>query len=186
MNQQCIATQRNRIDGMAKGKFRMPADGSLLVVKGKRIRPRPNHVVPHTGPLPAPVDGTAVRAGPESESNPLRLADQRRALLALRTRLQGDLIETAQLTLGNGIETTVDSPDTVDCASGVVEQDLAVSLLGSATVTLDQIETALQRIEDGKYDRCLECGTRIPAARLEAVPYATRCVDCAARQEQIG
>jgi DnaK suppressor protein len=107
-------------------------------------------------------------------------------LLALRTRLQGDLIETAQLTLGNGIETTVDSPDTVDCASGVVEQDLAVSLLGSATVTLDQIETALQRIEDGKYDRCLECGTRIPAARLEAVPYATRCVDCAARQEQIG
>jgi DnaK suppressor protein len=79
----------------------------------------------------------------------------------------------------------LDSPDAADCATEVIEQDLAVSLLGSATITLDQIETALRRIEEGNYGRCLECDAWIPAARLEAVPYATRCVHCAARQEQI-
>ena len=43
----------------------------------------------------------------------------------------------------------VAAPDTVDCASDVVEQDLAVGLLGSATATLEQIDTSLQRIARG-------------------------------------
>jgi len=111
---------------------------------------------------------------------------QRRALLALRARLRGNAAQTADTALsGCGVETTCASPDTADRASEIAEQDLAVSLLGSVTGTLEQIEAALQRIEDGNYGRCMECDTRIPAARLEAIAYATCCVQCAARQERV-
>ena len=66
----------------------------------------------------------------------------------------------------------------------IAMQDLAVGLLGSAAATLKQIETALERMDAGGYGRCLECGDKIPQARLEAVPYATRCVQCAARKSE--
>ena len=71
-----------------------------------------------------------------------------------------------------------------DRAGEVFEQDLAVELLGSVAETVTQIEAALQHIDDGSYGHCIECGERIPAVRLEAIPYATCCVQCAARQER--
>jgi DnaK suppressor protein len=112
------------------------------------------------------------------------LEKQRRALLALRARLQGNVSRTADRALSEyGIETTCASPDTADRANEILEQDLALSLLGSASGTLEQIEVALQRIEDGSYGRCTECDVTIPVARLEAIPYATCCVQCAAQQE---
>lgn len=43
-----------------------------------------------------------------------------------------------------------------------------------------QIRAALARIEDGSYGACANCGTKIPVARLEAQPMATRCIKCAA------
>jgi len=114
-----------------------------------------------------------------------RVENQRHALVALRARLLGNVAQTANAALsGCGIEATCASPDTADRASEVFEQDLAISLLGSANGTLEQIEAALRHIDDGSYGRCVECGTRIPTARLEAVPYATCCVQCAARQER--
>jgi len=41
------------------------------------------------------------------------------------------------------------------------------------------IEAALERIGDGEYGRCLECGREINTGRLKAIPYAERCIDCA-------
>lgn len=46
----------------------------------------------------------------------------------------------------------------------------------------DSISRALRKIDDGTYGGCERCGRPIPYARLEAVPYASRCVDCQARQ----
>ena len=43
-----------------------------------------------------------------------------------------------------------------------------------------QIVAALQRIDNGTYGVCANCGADIPKARLEAQPIATRCVACAA------
>lgn len=42
-----------------------------------------------------------------------------------------------------------------------------------------QIDNALLRIKDGSYGRCLECGEDIPDERLQLVPYAEYCIDCA-------
>ncbi len=185
MNQRCITKNWNQLNGKAKERFRKPADGGLLVIKGKHAPKRPHQKGHDPRPFAPDVRGELDGIGQERTRQPRGMEGQRRALLALRARLQGNLIRTAEASLSGGSETTVASLDTVDCASEVIEQNLAVSLLGSATVTLDQIETALHRMDEGNYDRCLECNARIPTARLEAVPYATRCVQCAASQERI-
>lgn len=45
---------------------------------------------------------------------------------------------------------------------------------------LTEVDAALARVDDGSYGTCESCGRAIPAARLEARPFASRCVDCAA------
>lgn len=51
-------------------------------------------------------------------------------------------------------------------------------------VILTDVLAALQRVADGSYGRCVGCDEVIPAARLEALPEASRCVDCAERAER--
>jgi DnaK suppressor protein len=63
------------------------------------------------------------------------------------------------------------------------EQELTLRLLGSDKSVLDQVESAIARIEEGSYGRCDECGGKIPGPRLEAIPYATLCIQCASAQE---
>ncbi len=43
---------------------------------------------------------------------------------------------------------------------------------------------ALKRIEAGTYGQCEQCGGRIPKARLDALPFTPRCVNCEREREQ--
>ena len=61
-----------------------------------------------------------------------------------------------------------------------------MSLVGSEKEALEKIEVALERLADGSYGKCEDCGKKIPASRLEAIPYTAVCVQCAANQEQRG
>ncbi|SIT00553.1 TraR/DksA C4-type zinc finger protein [Alicyclobacillus vulcanalis] len=49
---------------------------------------------------------------------------------------------------------------------------------------LADVEAALERLKDGTYGRCVDCGQAIPRDRLEAMPTARRCVDCQRRLEK--
>lgn len=49
---------------------------------------------------------------------------------------------------------------------------------------LTKVNQALERMEDGTYGECLECGEPIPEKRLEARPAAVLCIDCKERREQ--
>ena len=51
-------------------------------------------------------------------------------------------------------------------------------------VEIAAIERTLQRIEDGSYGVCVQCGVDIPPARLKAQPLAARCVPCQSAREQ--
>jgi DnaK suppressor protein len=97
--------------------------------------------------------------------------------------MQQDISQTADTLLKEGGKLANNSPDTADLASELSEQDVAVSLLDSAWGTFDQIEVALERIDQGSYGFCEDCGEEIPAERLDALPYAAHCVRCAARRE---
>jgi DnaK suppressor protein len=56
-----------------------------------------------------------------------------------------------------------------------------VGLRDAAAEELVDVDLALDRLAAGTYGVCQDCGRAIPAARLEARPTATRCVDCAAK-----
>ena len=71
-----------------------------------------------------------------------------------------------------------------DIGSDNFEQEFTLSLMQNEEGTLDLIETALERIEDGVYGQCEQCGVKIPKARLNAIPYTTFCVKCASQLEQ--
>jgi DnaK suppressor protein len=49
--------------------------------------------------------------------------------------------------------------------------------------TLNKINEALARLEDGRYGLCFECGEEIAEARLRALPFAVRCKDCEEARE---
>ena len=49
---------------------------------------------------------------------------------------------------------------------------------------LAYLDRALERIEDGTYGYCVECGQPISKKRLEAVPHARMCVDCKMKLDQ--
>jgi RNA polymerase-binding transcription factor DksA len=71
--------------------------------------------------------------------------------------------------------------DMAELGTGNFDQELTLRVLGSEEDTLDRIEAAIERIDDGSYGRCGECGEK---TRLDAVPYAEECVRCASQQEE--
>jgi RNA polymerase-binding protein DksA len=70
-----------------------------------------------------------------------------------------------------------------DLGTDNFEQEFTLSLMETEGGTLKDIEAALERIEEGHYGLCEECGARIPKKRLEAIPYATMCVQCASQSQ---
>ena len=65
-----------------------------------------------------------------------------------------------------------------DWAQASTERDLSVALSERESAELLAIAAALQRIQDGSYGLCVDCGVAIPTARLHANPTALRCVTC--------
>jgi DnaK suppressor protein len=87
-------------------------------------------------------------------------------------------------TLKDHCKTTRIPTDVEELASDDADQELTASLLGNDKDTLDQIEAAIERIEDSSYGRCEQCGEQIPKTRLDAIPYAAECERCASQQEE--
>ena len=63
-------------------------------------------------------------------------------------------------------------------ASQVFEQQRDLALRDRAIQHLALVDAALARLDDGSFGRCIRCGGRIAAARLEALPWAARCIEC--------
>jgi RNA polymerase-binding protein DksA len=65
-----------------------------------------------------------------------------------------------------------------DAAAGTLDREIDYTLEGHSGQVLEQIDTALARIEEGIYGVCTSCGKPIPEERLEARPWASLCIDC--------
>lgn len=76
--------------------------------------------------------------------------------------------------------------DVSDLAADSLDGDTALQLAEGGSNEIAQIGEALGKIDDGTYGRCEICGEDIPWSRLEAVPYATKCIECKRRQEITG
>jgi DnaK suppressor protein len=78
--------------------------------------------------------------------------------------------ETGDLSRGSG-------DHMADSATETFLRELDEGLEEDAVHLLEKIDAALRRIEDGTYGTCVVCGKPIGEERLEAIPYATLCID---------
>jgi RNA polymerase-binding transcription factor DksA len=105
-------------------------------------------------------------------------------LLSLRSRLRGDVTGMADAALR---KTRAESSGDLssmpihmaDLGTDAFEQEFTLSMMEHEGNSLEQIEGALERIEDGVYGVCVECEGKIPKTRLQVLPYTPHCVKCA-------
>jgi RNA polymerase-binding transcription factor DksA len=120
-----------------------------------------------------------------------RVEDQRRRLQALADRLKADMSGLRDSALrGSGGEASGGISNAplhlADLATDTSEQNVALGLLQNEQQVLNAILAALDRLDAGTYGKCEKCGKEIPEERLQALAYASRCVDCEQRVEQEG
>lgn len=70
------------------------------------------------------------------------------------------------------------NPNRADLASDYTYRARRTSLLEQLEGQLDEVKQALQRISEGTYGLCTNCGQAIVPERLDALPYASLCIDC--------
>jgi RNA polymerase-binding transcription factor DksA len=115
----------------------------------------------------------------------------RRRLLELGARLKvniSGLSDEARRRMGGEASGSLSNAPLhmADLGTDSNEQDVAVSLLHNEQQVFGGIADALDRLDAGTFGVCDSCHRDIPAERLRAVLYATRCVECARRAEQEG
>ena len=98
---------------------------------------------------------------------------------ALRKALAGDLSLLKELRAQT-------SGDMVDAALDSVQDEISSQLAEVESRELTRIEYALERMREGQFGVCEGCGTGIPMARLNALPYATYCIKCQREMERQG
>ena len=110
-------------------------------------------------------------------------------LLALRARLRGDVTAMAEAALSKTRSEASGDLSSMplhmaDVGTDNFEQEFTLSLLQSEEGTLEQIEGALERIEEGIYGSCVECESKIAKARLNALPHTPFCIKCASKAQR--
>ena len=73
--------------------------------------------------------------------------------------------------------------DTVESAEADIQEDLEFALVQMKSETLNKVNDALVRLEQGNYGNCFDCGEEIAEKRLRALPFAVRCKDCEEAKE---
>lgn len=73
--------------------------------------------------------------------------------------------------------------DAVESSESDIQDDIEFALIQMKSETLNKIEEALHRLDDGTFGYCFECGEEISERRLRALPFAVRCKDCEEARE---
>ena len=112
---------------------------------------------------------------------PIPYAELKQALLNEQMSLTHELAD-----LDNTIkeEAVGYSTHPADDGTTAFEQERDLSMQVNVENTLQLVNDALARFENGTYGLCLDCGQEIDAARLEAIPYAPLCLNCQAKRER--
>jgi DnaK suppressor protein len=103
-----------------------------------------------------------------------KLLDLRKTILR---EIQDDMKEGRESEAGDG-------RDNYDIASDERDREINLLLGDRERKKLAQIDEALQRLDDGEYGECEECGGEIATGRLDAMPFTRLCVTCQEESEQ--
>jgi DnaK suppressor protein len=114
------------------------------------------------------------------------IQQQKRRLEEKQRELQQQIrdLTEAHPTPVDPIEISQGPQDFEDTAVDFLEMQQEQSVLVNEQALLTEVQNALKRIDEGTYGRCIVCGQPIPEKRLEAIPWAARCVKDEAALEQ--
>lgn len=105
------------------------------------------------------------------------LQRDREATLAQRVELRRDLEEI----FAAAADVATDDEHDPEGATIAYERSRTQALIDQADAHLSDVAFALGRLEAGSYGMCVECGTSIASARLQARPAIRTCINCASR-----
>ena len=111
--------------------------------------------------------------------------DELKAMLESRRR---ELVREVRVKIRDARTDSIHERDVLDQgeSSEVDIQDaIGFALIQMKTETLGKIDAALQRLREGTYGDCVECGAEIAGPRLKALPFAVRCRDCEEARETV-
>lgn len=74
--------------------------------------------------------------------------------------------------------------DILDSLQLHMDREFVIRTLDSRSALLHELNSAIERLEAGTFGICLECEEDIPARRLQALPWAARCVPCEEKVER--
>ena len=105
-------------------------------------------------------------------------------LLKMRDRLLRE-IDSSEQALREDVSTPGDTSSVPTHPADSNAEGIAaeIAIAQNEEHLLEEVEQALARIEHGTYGTCESCGEAIGEARLEAVPYARRCIKCARQDD---
>ena len=100
----------------------------------------------------------------------------------LRTEYDQTVADIAELQRDRLTDSAGD--DQADTGTKTFEREQEISLANNILERINQVERALERLDEGSYGWCERCGNAIPVERLAAFPSATLCVSCKQLEER--
>ncbi len=95
-----------------------------------------------------------------------------------------EILQKGQATIDDMTETVEVYADPADRATAESDRAFTLRLRDRERKLIKKITQAIQRIEDGEFGLCVECGDEIGIARLKARPMTTLCINCKSKQEE--
>jgi DnaK suppressor protein len=111
--------------------------------------------------------------------------DELKAILEERRReimseVQGRMRDVRAEGAGSTVQGVLDAAESSEAD---IQDEIEFALIQMKAETLNRIDEALRRLEEGTYGYCFECGEEINEKRLRALPFAVRCKDCEEARE---
>ena len=146
-------------------------------MKGRIIRTTPLGVVEGAAGIMATTKKKSTKGAARSRYDELKqmLEDRRRELMSA---VQGKMRDVRTESIKDREVFDQGESSEVD-----IQEDIEFALIQMKSETLNKINEALRRLDEGTYGNCFECGEEIAEARLRALPFALRCKDCEEARE---
>ena len=110
----------------------------------------------------------------------------KKMLMEKKREIWNDVKDKLFQQLGKDYRSEIDAVlDEGDKALSDLAEETGFTLVDLRRDTLEKIDQALKKLEEGTYGICEDCGNDISEPRLKALPFAVHCVECKQRREEL-
>ena len=126
----------------------------------------------------------SVNKTPGGQMNRERYAELKRILEERRREIMNQVQDKIRDVRAEGSNSPTHGVlDAAETSEADIQDDIEFALIQMKAETLNKIEEALRRLDEGTFGYCFECGEEISERRLRALPFAVRCKECEEARE---